>query len=562
MFVVNPEKELVQVVEDRIYAWRSYAAEDTGLKVITLLDRGTGLELASIIPNEKRRVAAHRAWIAARHSRSPGSTVEIAVEMGEKGVNPDEKLDEMFRGYGHASVADMARMDVHFNNCPMHVPMTIFNYGVINSGQEKSTRYQKRFGKSVLQPLGQMLQGSGELIDEYDGLGSLSLQLFERQRNALTSAFERFFQPQTPAEKKSLDARVLDCARYFLLLGQGTGFAFETSARDFARLISRLKASRLSYYQDIGVQLETLLSPQQEIEAELGFLAEARSLMFDTKADMTVRNTLVELEEYLQRDILDMIPRAGIKRPPIAQAVFHLGRDMSSAEKMVSQYVLSVWPHLNWEETFEYVRSLPRKKKEDISRIIFSSHNHVKELPELASTKEVTLVMEGYLGELRDFNRHRAWSRFIQLPSNLYANDWTRESAEGILSQGFGIPAYLDLDVFSKERQGFVDEMNRYYEAAGRFIDSVHRIVGPDVDHAFVQNILPLAHRVNLWMHGDPKQASYLSHLRVRPGGHINYRLMTFDAAKLITESDPYLSGLRMEKRPDPGNRDEFFLRS
>lgn len=75
-------------------------------------------------------------------------------------------------------------------------------------------------------------------------------------------------------------------------------------------------------------------------------------------------------------------------------------------------------------------------------------------------------------------------------------------------------------------------------------------------------NLLPLAHQVDIWMHGDPKQALYLTTQRVRPGGHINYRALAYEANQLLAASDPYLAAIQLEQRPNPASRDEFFDRS
>ena len=75
-------------------------------------------------------------------------------------------------------------------------------------------------------------------------------------------------------------------------------------------------------------------------------------------------------------------------------------------------------------------------------------------------------------------------------------------------------------------------------------------------------NLLPLSHQVPLWMHGDPKQAIYMPHQRVRPGGQINYRILAWEANQLLASSDPYLEAIRLGARPEAGSRKEFFDRS
>src|SRR3990167_1898734 len=100
-----PERELF--TDDGKYHWFVYPAELIGLRLVCLEDLDTGVIVTTTVSNPEKRTAAHRAWAGARHSRAPGMPWEIMQEMGEKGVDPDQKLDELFRGYGHASVGDM-----------------------------------------------------------------------------------------------------------------------------------------------------------------------------------------------------------------------------------------------------------------------------------------------------------------------------------------------------------------------------------------------------------------------------------------------------------------------
>src|SRR5260370_33733075 len=78
---------------------------------------------------------------------------EILCQMGEKGIDPDQKLEEMFQVYGHASVGDMARLSVDIGRVPMKLCLSLFHEGSIHSGQEKSTRYQTTLGKALLHPI-------------------------------------------------------------------------------------------------------------------------------------------------------------------------------------------------------------------------------------------------------------------------------------------------------------------------------------------------------------------------------------------------------------------------
>src|SRR5215469_9899665 len=196
---IRLEKEFVS----GSYRWFTYAADVTGLRLICLEDLATGTIATTSTANQEKRTAAHKAWAGARQSRAAGMPWEILHEMGEKGVNPDQKLEEMFHGYGHASVGDMARLAVDMGKVPMHLCLALFNEGSINSGQEKSTRYQAAFGRAVLHPLRLYIPESlsnEELEDfekEYQSFGVESLELFAKHRNILQRAFEEYYHVDT-----------------------------------------------------------------------------------------------------------------------------------------------------------------------------------------------------------------------------------------------------------------------------------------------------------------------------------------------------------------------------
>ena len=123
---IHPEKEFIT----SSYRWFTYSADVTGLQLIGLEDLSTGTIATTTVANPMKRTAAHKAWAGARHSRAAGMPWDILHEMGEKGVNPDQKLEEMFRGYGHASVGDMARLTVDFGKIPMHCVWLFFTRGL------------------------------------------------------------------------------------------------------------------------------------------------------------------------------------------------------------------------------------------------------------------------------------------------------------------------------------------------------------------------------------------------------------------------------------------------
>ena len=554
--------------DDGNYNWALYSPKQTGLWTVSMQDSNTGVIASTSYANRNVRAAAHSAWAGARHSRAPGTGPEIMNEMGTRGVNPDEKLDEMFRTYGHASVGDMARIMVHLDNVPMHFPFAVFNASAVNSGQEKSTRYQRKFGGAVLHDLKhylpeEVLREHPEFEREYQDLGRLSLDLFNQFRGPITNEFVKFYKPSNDKEKASLDSRVLDCVRFFLLTGQCSGFAFETSARDWSRVISYLKASSFEVYGEIGEQITQLLT-NEEAEKRFEIKHQAPGLIKHTEADNTVNLNLEKLGRYLSDKFnFTKSERANNFGSLVEPNVVVIPRAYSEGERVAAQYILTLYPGAKVNSVFEFLRSLSLKEKREISDIIFEGHDHHHEMP-LGEVTRLTSILESSIGEVRDFNRHRAFGRFVPLPST-FGLPYDIETASQLLDNGFILPSYIgEMPEFDAIKLGMIKGFHGYYEQAERLLRKVHNEFGDKIDYNFMINVLPLGTRMDIWMHGDPKQFSYLTNLRTRNGGHINYRLLAWDANRMIAESDSFLSGMKLDskKLPDPRSREQFFDRS
>jgi hypothetical protein len=564
---IQPQKEFMS----GSYRWFSYAAEITGLPLICLEDLTTGTIVTTTIANPRQRTAAHRAWASARQSRAAGMPWQILHEMGEKGVDPDQKLEEMFRSYGHASVGDMARLAVDMGRIPMHLCLALFNEGSLNSGQEKSTRYQAAFGKAVLHPLRHYISESlpqedvEHLEEEYQSFGTVALELFAKHKALLLPAFEQYYQTDTTKadEKSALQSRVLDCVRSFLLFGQWSGMSFETSARDWSRIIAELKASPLPYYQKVAAQIEKLLAPGKEEEEALNYKAEAPGLIRHTAPLLAASRNLRTLKQFIE-DKTDLLQRVTISDGSPQrrdQRVSMLEPLYTEGDRLVAAYILLLWPGLEREQLCAWIHSRDDETKKSISAILFSGHSNYSELPGFGRTTRMTLVFESCLGEIRDLNRHRAWGRFFPLPL-LFGERPAKRTLEQIVARGFGLPLYLtDVPAFADYKLAFEEDLRAYYTKLQAFVEKVSTTYGATIDYAFALNLLPLAQRVDLWMHGDPKQALYFTTQRSRPGGHINYRALAYEANQLLSMCDPYLSAIRLARKPDPASREEFFDR-
>ncbi|MDO8452422.1 MAG: hypothetical protein Q7S79_01575 [bacterium] len=566
---LRPKREIY--TEDG-YRWAIFEEEKTGLTLVGLEDLETHITFWTPLANPNKRTAAYKAWGGARQSRAPGTPPEIYMEMGEKGVDPDKKVEQTFIGYGHKSVGDMARMMRDADGVPIHYPFAEFNDEYTNAGQEKSSRYIRKFRSMVLFEIKHFLQKDkiskedlGEIEGRYQAIGKLSQELAQKHKSSLAKAFSEHFEPKNSRERDSLGSRVLDCTRFFTLLGQRTAMSNDNSAREWSRTISDLRASPIRFYQRMGEHLQRFFTPTRDEEDLLGFKAEAPSLIRHTEPTTTTNDNIKALHSYLEveTDLKDVVEiDYSEKVEAEGQGVELLDRKYTEGDKMVAQYVMTIWPGMKRQQVLDWVHSRPDEIKSKISSIIMNGHHCNNELSLLAITRGITLVHDCSIGEARDDNRHRGFGRFIPLPI-LFGEKLNLDTVAQILAKGFVLPAYLThMPELRDIKTEFESDLKTLYEEIYGFIKFMHQTHdGVLEDYSFVLNLLPMAHKTELWMHGDPKQVFYMPDRRRRPGGHVNYILLAQEANKLVRESDPYLSGMKFPA-PNPFSRDEFFNRS
>src|SRR5256714_15604956 len=85
----------------------------------------------------------------------------------------------------------------------------------------------------------------------------------------------------------------------------------------------------------------------------------------------------------------------------------------------------------------------------------------------------MTLVIESFLGELRDLNRHRAWGRFFPLPL-VFGERLTKSAIEQIVARGFGLPLYLnDKPAFAQYKTEYERGLIWYYTKIQEVLQNV-----------------------------------------------------------------------------------------
>jgi len=563
-----PSKEFL--TEDG-YRWLLFSEDQTGIPLVALEDLDTGVVVSTTISHPEKRISSLRAWSGARHSRAPGYSWDILNEIAGKGVDSDERIGETFLGYGHASPGDMAWLGVHIENVPMHFCMSVFNNLSLNGGQEKSTRYQKRFGKSAVDSLDHYLPS--DILSSHEGptlemkyreLANMATILYAKHKSLIEQKYREHFAPETKSQEAALTARTFDTARVFLLLGQGSSQFVGDTARNFSRLFGELKGSPIPLYGRVAGQLERLFAPNPDEESALGQKAEAPALIRHTEISRIANQNIEELKRFiLKRPDFQREVRINSRfRGEVTQNVEYLPRVFTENERLAAQYLLTIWPGFDHTQILAWVARCSEEVKNRMGYIILNNHDDKHELPSFARTTAMTAIVNGSLAEVRDLNRHRSSGRFIELPL-VFGLPMTSETFEQILAKGYVLPLYLtEVPEFINLRKTVVEDLNVYYQDFYNFLGWTKATFGESIDYNFMINPLPLAHQISIWMHFDPKSAVYTPKLRYKRGGHINYREAAWEISRRIADSDPYLFPLEILKRPDPGSREEFFDRS
>lgn len=545
------------------YTFSVSSPDETDLVLVSVTDSRTGFVVRTALPNSGKQTASIMAFAGARFSRSDLTAQGLFEEIKQAGANANEKLANIFKNYGHASVADMAQLFGYIENVPDLYTSIFFGESSVGGGQHRSTRYQD-FRNSKPMTLSEVGVKSRKLIyseidSDFINLQKDTLAKYAKWADRLPDIYTKVYQldRENKREMGALTARVFDTARYFLPSGvcNKTSFAYITSAREWARLISVFKSSDDKNLVYLGEQLEVLYAPIPEYAAEIGYVPEAPDLIRYTNSDETTGENLKELKHYIdeQTDISTILDTKPLEFKPLNTML--IDPSVTPGTKVMMQNILTIYPSIEALKLIDWLQHLDKDQKKSLSRTALQSFTHHKQMGNQFKVNTHSYVITCSNSEMRDLNRHRAWGRFIPL---IFSCNY-----DNLLDSGYTLPLYLTdnlalLDIREEFEQDIID----YYQKLQSFIVKIKK------ETWFPKNLLvellPFGHVFTMFMHGSPKEISYLSQIRVRPGGHINYRMLAHKIADLAGKSEPFLVGLALaeESRPNPSSRDEFIDRS
>jgi len=545
--------------------------KETDLTLVSVEDERTGFTVRTALPNAGKQTASIMAFAGARFSRSAMSAYDIFKEVKDSGKNANEKLANIFHNYGHASVGDMALLFAYIEQIPDSYHFEFFYNSRVGAGQVRSTRYQD-FTKSYPPKFENYINNDddfSELKKEYDSIFKKAIRLnkkfIEKTKEAFTNLYE--LEEGNKQQLSALQARTFDTARVFLPAGINTSFAYITSAREWARLISVMKSDDRKMVQYLGEQLEILFAPPEEVTKAIDYTPEAPDLVRHTKADKSLYDSLREVSEMFA----PTTPSSPALRenPPLLRQEGKIGNDtnrvqeleqeieiiseqLTSAEIVLYQVLLTSLPNLSVSKFKNILKDLTEKEKKKISKVLYEQFNHHSQLGRQSELSSYAFKISATFSEMRDLGRHRAWGRFTPICET--------ENIGEILNSGYILPLYLQNEKLKDLKKEFKQSLEEYYGDLFSFYNKL-----PDgVNKKVVLNLLPFAHKIDYIMHGSPKEVSYMTKLRIRPGGHINYRMLAYMLGQETAKIEPLLSGLGFKKsdKPNLASREEFFDRS
>jgi thymidylate synthase ThyX len=538
--------------------------DETDLVIVSVTDTRTGYIVRTALPNSGKQTASIMAFAGARFSRSSLSAEELFQEIRQAGSNANEKLANIFRNYGHSSVADMAQIFAYIEQIPDHYSTIFFNETSVGGGQQRSTRYQN-FGNS--KPLGLDNLGIDTSSANYNEINQNLLDLqeyaldkYKYWQEKLTAEYTRVYaiDKNNKSETGALIARVFDSTRYFLPSGlmNKTSLAYITSAREWARLISIFKASNEYNLVCLAEQLEILFAPDDTEAKKLGYTPEAPDLIRHTEADTITNQNLNILQKYLEEhlQITQVLEFSNNITCHKIKADL-LTMNLSAGSKILLQHIITIYPNASIQSIIQFIDKLNIEQKSYISKILFKDFNHHKQMGNLFRVNTHSFVLTCSNSELRDLNRHRAWGRYIPILNTT--------NYQNIIYTGYTLPLYLAKNPALKEiKQEFEQDLQEYYTRLQQFIASSSQYKWFP-QYIYIQ-LLPFAHIFTSFFHASPKEISYMTQLRVRPGGHINYRQLAYDIAKLGANSESLLQAMIPDHivKPDACSREEFIDRS
>lgn len=505
----------------------------------------------TLLQNCELKQPSINAYLGARYSRSADSIVDIASEIIKSGTDAAERLEQIFAGYGHKSVGDMADLFVCIENVPMLTMMKIFYMNSVIAGQERSTRYQN-FESPEFVKIPKEVCDDYELCKEYERIMLKQFKDYKEILKPTREALEKYFKinSESKEEVSALRARAFDTARYLLPCGHTSSGAMLMSARNWSELISFLFASDSVVDNELSNMLINLLG-ESELNAR-GYIREADGLIRHTDANCCRKDSTKEILEYIKKDMsLEQVTDL----PESEAEGIKVTYSPDCIETLLSHYEHLINP-LGSKNEFEF----SEYDQEELGEIIFSKHDHHNLLGNIGQSGAIKIEGFASICTLKDLNRHRSMERYMPLFHDEVdmGQELNRRN-----DQCYFLCNYLDIPSFSKLKKEYKERIEDTYERIREWRKNAKDILSKEVCDEYTRYLLPYGHSTKYIYYGSFDDLQYTINLRTRNGGHIAYRKLTYEWLRNLAYLDTIWTPLlRKIIEPKIDDKHQFIDRS
>lgn len=466
----------------------------------------------------------------ATYSRSSLSIQDLLQKRYDTGASTSSICSRIIDGYGHGSIRGMGLIPIFIEGISMFDAMYIFYECPYQNGQERSTRYQLMNDISSLFFIHPLIQSS-PYLSQYEDILYYWMNsynsLYDETFSSLSSLFD--IDESNKKEINTLKSRTLDCLRYLIPMAKRTSIGLVLNGTELSKLISRLNNNIYTQYLSEG--LSFLLNNTEGIS----------NLIRYTDSFNEPTNQILTL-------IKDKYPYINYQEfhPPFYNRPLFIDTNPN----ILDHYVHLLHPFLKSIES--YSDSLLK----EISVLIKEHYNHHIDMGNLGRFGNyITINGIADIASLKDLNRHRPIYKFLPLFHKESSIDLIRTNP--YKENLFFLPEYLNHPSLILLKERYINILNKGYE----MIISLYKEMIDSPLSTTIKYLYPHAHLTSYSYSGCYKDWLFLISLRLKPGGHISYRTLSYDFNKMINKWYPDFPLLN-NNAPNPFNKEEFLDRS
>lgn len=441
-------------------------------------------------------------------SEIAGSTLEANTEEQNEAIQKAQNFyDRILDGYGDDSIGELGGAHLAIEQVSMIATKVIEDCRIGGSPLEKSTRYIY---------FDQKVNGEYAYYKEPILMTSAYRDLYKQTCDHLFNTYSKLIPPLTEmialksprahevskvAYTAALRAKVLDCLRGLLPAGALTNLGVYGNGRFYETLIQKLHISPLNELRDIGKSTYEALHqviPSFVRRAEKSHRHHEAFAKYHTECGLALRQLQHKFATPTETKESPGVRLIQCNKEDPKKVAAHLLFSQSDASLFELENKVNHLEASEIEEILEAASIFRQNRRHKAPRALEHAH--------------FTFEIVADYGIYRDLHRHRTLTQERQLLS---------------CNLGYDIPSEI-----------LGTELERdYREAMKKAKDAYDQIAAHFPEEA--QYLVPMAYNIRFYFHINLRALQWLTELRSQAAGHINYRFVAQEMAKLVSEAIP-----------------------